>query len=73
MKEIKGITELHIGMTIASKLTNEPVTVVGLFSAGYPDLDNDKDTVYADFEDNPGDVLEYSINEIYIVDNNGTN
>lgn len=73
MKEIKDITELHIGMTIANKITNEPLTVVGLFSAGYPDLDNDKDTVYADFEDNPGDVLEYSINEIYIVDNNGTN
>lgn len=73
MREIKDITELRIGMTIASKLTNEPVTVVGLFSAGYPDLDNDKDTVYADFEDNPGDVLEYTINEIYIVDNNGTN
>ena len=73
MREIKDITELHIGMKIANKITNEPLTVVGVFSAGYPDLDNDKDTVYADFEDNPGDVLEYSINEIYIVDNNGTN
>ena len=68
MKEIKDITELQIGMKIASKLTNEPVTVVGLFSAGYPDLDNKNDIIYADFEDNPGDILEYSVDEIYIVD-----
>ena len=68
MREIKDITELHIGMTIANKITNEPLKVVGLFAARYPELDNKKDVVYADFEGNPGDVLEYYVNDIHILD-----
>ncbi len=68
MKEIKNITELHIGMTIADKKSQFPMKVVGIFCSRYPKLDNDKDVVYADFEGNEGDVFEYSINEIYIED-----
>ena len=68
MKEIKDITELRIGMTIASKKTQFPMKVVGTFCCSYPKLDNDKDVIYADFEGNEGDVFEYSINEIYIED-----
>jgi len=68
MKEIKDITELHIGMTIADKKSQFPMKVVGIFCSRYPKLDNDKDVVYADFEGNEGDVFEYSINEIYIED-----
>lgn len=68
MKEIKDITELHVGMTIADKKSQFPMKVVGIFCSRYPKLDNDKDVVYADFEGNEGDVFEYSINEIYIED-----
>lgn len=68
MKEIKDITELRIGMTIASKKTQFPMKVIGLFCASYPALDNIRDTVYADFEGNEGDCFEYSIDEIYIED-----
>lgn len=68
MKEIKDITELHIGMTITDKKSQFPMKVVGIFCSRYPKLDNDKDVVYADFEGNEGDVFEYSINEIYIED-----
>jgi hypothetical protein len=66
--EIKDITELHIGMKIASKRTNEPMFVVGVFAASYPDLDNRKDIVYADFENNVGDVFEYSVEDVYIIE-----
>jgi len=68
MKEIKDITELRIGMTIADKKSQFPMKVVGIFCSRYPKLDNAKDVVYADFEGNEGDVFEYSINEIYIED-----
>lgn len=68
MKEIKDITELHVGMTIASKKSQFSMKVVGIFCCNYPKLDNNKDVVYADFEGNEGDVFEYSINEIYIED-----
>lgn len=67
-REIKDITELHIGTKIANKMTNEPLNVIGLFAATYPDLDNSHDIVYADFEDNPGDALEFYINDIYIIE-----
>lgn len=68
MKEIKDITELRIGMTIASKKTQFPMQITGIFCPSFPKLDNDRDTVYADFEGNEGDVFEYSVNEIYIED-----
>lgn len=68
MKNIKDITDLRIGMTIASKRTKFPMQITGIFCPGFPKLDNDRDTVYADFEGNEGDVFEYSVNEIYIED-----
>ena len=68
MKEIKDITDLRIGMTIASKHSRFPMKVTGIFCSKFPVLDNNNDVVYADFEGNEGDVFEYSINEIYIED-----
>lgn len=68
MRKPKDITELHIGMKIANTMTNEPMFIVGVFAASYPDLDNEKDVVYADFEDNVGDVFEYYVKDICILD-----
>lgn len=69
---INNIREILIGDKVCFKGHEDPLFVVGIFAA--PDaVCESKDhtgTVYMDFPDNPGDVLEAEIDEIYkILDN----
>lgn len=68
MRKPKDITELHIGMKFLGRDGKTKMNIVGVFAAGYPNLDNDEDIIYADFEDNPGDAFEFTVNEINLID-----
>lgn len=69
---ITNINELHIGDMVCKKgqvdpyeASGRPLFVVGLFAE--PDELTPSchtGTVYCDFEDNPGDVLEFSVDEL---------
>ena len=71
LTQIHNISELHLGQEIYTK-SGQKYVVVGLFtdvSDLYPK--NDSGTIYADFVDNDGDVLEFDLGKkkLYKFDN----
>lgn len=62
---IVNVREIHIGDKVCRKGHDEPVIVVAIFNEPGELVPSDHTgTVYCDFEGNPGDVLEYRIDEI---------
>ena len=57
------ITDVRIGDTVCTK-NGFPMTVVGIFTT-WTELDNpESGTVYLDFADNYGDVLEEDVKDV---------
>lgn len=73
-KPINNIRELRIGDVICRKGGDKSVFVVAIFAdpgtLGYQPADH-TGMVYADFADNPGDVLEFKLDDIEMVEDAG--
>lgn len=67
---VSNIRELRIGDMICRKGNEEhtPLYVVAIFADPTPTPDfqpeDNTGTIYADFPDNPGDVIEFTLEEI---------